>query len=87
MIFIMKTDFHTYFHMLKSKTNNKGLAPIYLRLTVDNKRLEYSITRRIEPKRWSARLQRAIGTNRDIVEINNHINNIKHKLAIPCFFN
>lgn len=80
MIFIMKTDFHTYFHMLKSKTNNKGLAPIYLRLTVDNKRLEYSITRRIEPKRWNARLQRATGTNRDIIEINNHIDNIKYKL-------
>ncbi len=60
MIIIMKTDFHTYFHMLKSKTNHRGLAPIYLRLTVDNKRLEYSITRRIEPKRWNPKLQRAI---------------------------
>lgn len=76
----MKTDFHTYFHLLKSKTNNKGLAPIYLRLTVDLKRLEYSITRRVEPKRWSQKSQRALGTNREAVEINTHIDNIKHKL-------
>lgn len=60
--------------------NNQGLAPIYLRLTVNNKRIEYSITRRIEPKFWNKRSQKAMGTNREAVEINNHIDNLKHKL-------
>lgn len=77
---IMKTDYHTYFHLLKSKTNQRGLAPIYLRLTVDHRRLEYSITRRLEPKRWSPKSQRAIGNNREAFEINNHIDNLRHKL-------
>jgi integrase len=76
----MKTDFSIHFHIVNSKTNNKGLAPIYLRLTVDNKRIEYSITRRIDPKFWSKKSQKVLGTNRDTVEINNHIDNLKHKL-------
>jgi integrase len=76
----MKTDFSIHFHLINSKINNKGLAPIYLRLTVDNKRIEYSITRRIGPKFWSSKSQKVMGTNREAVEINNHIDNIKHKL-------
>jgi len=76
----MKTDFSIHFHIVNSKTNNKGLAPIYLRLTVDNKRIEYSITRRTEPKFWNKKSQKVLGTNRDAVEINNHIDNLRHKL-------
>jgi len=76
----MKTDFSIHFHLVNSKMNNQGLAPIYLRLTVNNKRIEYSITRRIEPKFWNKRSQKVMGTNREAVEINNHIDNLKHKL-------
>ncbi|CAH8292816.1 phage integrase family protein [Mariniflexile fucanivorans] len=76
----MKTDFSIHFHLINSKINNKGLAPIYLRLTVNNKRVEYSISRRLEPKFWNSKTQRVMGTNRDSVEINNHIDNLKHKL-------
>lgn len=76
----MKTDFSIHFHLVNSKINNQGLAPIYLRLTVNNKRIEYSITRRIEPKLWNKRSQKVMGTNREAVEINNHIDNLKHKL-------
>lgn len=76
----MKTDFSIHFHLVNSKINRRGLAPIYLRLTVDNKRTEYSISRRIDPKFWSNKSQKVMGTNRDAVEINKHIDNFKHKL-------
>lgn len=76
----MKTDFSIHFHLVNSKINNKGLSPIYLRLTVDNKRVEYSITRRTENKFWNKKSQKVMGTNREAVEINNHIDNLKHKL-------
>lgn len=76
----MKTDFSIHFHLVNSKMNNQGSAPIYLRLTVNNKRIEYSITRRIEPKFWNKRSQKVMGTNREAVEINNHIDNLKHRL-------
>lgn len=76
----MKTDFSIHFHLVNSKINSRGLTPIYLRLTVDNKRIEYSISRRIEPKFWNTKSQKVMGTNREAVEINNHIDNLKHKL-------
>ncbi|NRR90400.1 site-specific integrase [Winogradskyella undariae] len=76
----MRTDFSIHFHLVNSKINSRGLAPIYLRLTFDNKRIEYSISRKIDPKFWSTKSQKVMGTNREAIEINNHIDNLKHKL-------
>ena len=76
----MRTDFHLHFHLLNSKINKKGLAPIYLRLTVNGKRKEYSITRRIEPEKWNSKLEKVMGNNHISQEINTHINNIRHRL-------
>ncbi|WP_373055938.1 site-specific integrase [Zunongwangia sp. H14] len=76
----MRTDFHVHFHLLAKKKNKRGLAPIYLRLTVDRKRTEYSISRRIQPEYWSTKLQKVMGNNPNEKEINTHINNLRHKL-------
>ncbi|GHA40178.1 transposase [Salinimicrobium marinum] len=76
----MKTDFHTHFHLLAKKKNKRGLAPIYLRLTVDRKRMEYSISRRIQPEYWNGKMEKVMGNNTNEKEINTHINNIRHKL-------
>jgi site-specific recombinase XerD len=76
----MKTDFHTHFHIVKKKQDKRGLAPIYLRLTVNRKRKEYSITRRIQPEYWNVKLEKVMGKNPTEKEINTHINNIRHKL-------
>ena len=76
----MKSDFFTHFHLVNSKVNKNGLAPIYLRLTVNKKRIEYSINRRVEPKFWNNNSQKVKGKTREAVETNDHINNLKHKL-------
>ena len=76
----MRTDFHLHFHVLEKKKNKRGLAPIYLRLTVDRKRKEFSISRRIQPEFWNVKLQKVMGNNPNEKEINTHINNIRHKL-------
>ncbi|WP_289022975.1 site-specific integrase [uncultured Salegentibacter sp.] len=76
----MRTDFHLHFHLLNSKINKRGLAPIYLRITVNGKRKEYSITRRIEPEKWNSKLEKVMGNNHISQEINTHINNIRHRL-------
>ena len=76
----MRTDFHIHFHVLEKKKNKRGVAPIYLRLTVDRKRKEFSISRRIQPESWNVKLQKVMGNNPNEKEINNHINNLRHKL-------
>lgn len=76
----MKTGFSTHFHIVRSKSDRKGLAPVFLRLTVDGKRKEFSITRRIEPEKWNSRTEKVMGNNLLSNEINTHINNIRHRL-------
>lgn len=39
----MRTNFTIHFHLVNSKINNSMLATIYLRLTEDNKGIEYNI--------------------------------------------
>ncbi|MGM0934045.1 MAG: site-specific integrase [Bacteroidota bacterium] len=76
----MRTDFHTHFHIVNKKKDKRGLVPIYLRLTVNRKRKEYSISRRIQPEFWSIKMEKVMGNNPIEKEINTHINNIRHKL-------
>ena len=76
----MRNKFYVHIHIIKTKINKKGQAPIYLRLTVDGKRKEYSVSRRIEPRKWNSRMEKALGNSREAVEINTHISNLKHKL-------
>ena len=76
----MRTDFHIHFHIVIKRKNKRGLVPIYLRLTVNGERKEYSISRRIQPEFWNTKLQKVMGNNPNEKEINTHINNLRHKL-------
>ena len=76
----MKNNYYALFHLIKRKVNKRGLAPIYLRLTVDGKRKEHSISRRVDPRKWNSRQEKAMGNSREAVEINTHISNLRHKL-------
>lgn len=56
------------------------MAPIYLRLVVKGKRVEYCISRRVNPMFWSATSEKVMGNNREAKEINDHMANLRHKL-------
>jgi integrase len=64
---------------LKRRTNAKGECPIYLRVTVDGKRRELSLSRTIEPSRWDQKKQRGKGKseamtlNKMLVSVENNI--------------
>lgn len=52
----MKTKITLHFYARSTKANANGLLPIYGRLTVDGKRLEYSTKKYIEKSKWSSDL-------------------------------
>lgn len=56
----MQYDLNVLFFLRKKKMDKKGFVPIYLRITVNGERVELSINRKIEPKKWDSKLQRAI---------------------------
>ena len=45
---------HLLFWQYKSKINKKGLAPLYLRITVDGRKTEYATGQSIEPEKWDS---------------------------------
>ncbi|MGZ3767819.1 MAG: Arm DNA-binding domain-containing protein, partial [Mucilaginibacter sp.] len=46
------------FILKKSKTLTNGTAPVYLRITVDGERVEFTTKRYILPARWKSDSQR-----------------------------
>ena len=47
----MNNAMHLSFHVKSSKKNEHGQVPIYVRLTINEIRTEFSIERFIEPKK------------------------------------
>jgi site-specific recombinase XerD len=68
------------FRIKKSKTNKKGLAPINMRVILDNKRFEISSHRFIKPENWETKLCRAKGTSDEASILNNYLDNLKSKI-------
>jgi len=67
------------FILRTNKKRKTGKAPVYLRITVDEKRAEISTKRNIEPSRWDSRAQQVKGNKPDATSINNELEQLKHK--------
>ena len=83
----MKAKTTLHFYAKSTKANAKGLFPIYVRLTVEGKRFEYSSKKFIEPSKWSNELSRMKGNSEEARSINslldftkNQINQIQFEL-------
>jgi hypothetical protein len=50
----MKTKISLLFYLKKPKNYQKGPVPIYLRITVESKRAEFTTGRECESSRWKA---------------------------------
>ncbi len=42
------------FYLRNSRVNKKGEAPIYMRVTINGKRIDLAISRYIDPDKWSS---------------------------------
>ena len=62
----MKKNLNVLFYLKKSKVNANNEAPIYLRITVNRKRAEVSISRRIDIKKWNSSANKGIGRSESI---------------------
>lgn len=83
----MKAKTTLHFYAKSTKANATGLFPIYVRLTVEGKRFEYSSKKFIEPSKWSNELSRMKGNSEEARSINslldftkNQINEIQFEL-------
>ena len=83
----MKAKTTLHFYAKSTKANGDGLLPIYVRLTIDGKRFEYSTKKFVEKSKWSAETSRMKGNSEEARSINglldftrNRINEIQFEL-------
>lgn len=76
----MKINFSMLFYLKKQKNYRAGVASIYLRITVDGQRAEFTTGRECEPSRWNNRARRAIGSKEEIKALNAFLDNLQFKV-------
>jgi len=76
----MYKTFSILFYLLKNKASADGKAPIYLRITVNGKRAEVSINRKVELTRWNNQAGKIRGTTKISRELNHYIDTIRHRV-------
>lgn len=57
-----------------------GTVPIYLRVTVDGKRIEISSKRYVYPDQWNANSQKLNGTGEEARSLNNYLKTFEHQV-------
>jgi len=55
-------------------------VPIYLRYTVNGRRTEVSISKRIDPVKWNAKTGRMRGSGMEAIAFNQYLDTIRNKV-------
>ncbi|WP_339839265.1 site-specific integrase [uncultured Maribacter sp.] len=76
----MNTSFSHLFYLKRDKTENGLKVPLYLRLTVNGKRSELSISRKVDPQRWDARTNKMRGTSAEARELNIYLDKVRSRV-------
>lgn len=76
----MKTNFSLLFFMKRQKNYSEGEAHIYMRITVNGKRVELATGRSCEPHRWHSKSGRATGTKEKYRLFNTSLDQLQNKV-------
>ncbi len=76
----MKTTFNQNFVLRKTNPRQSALATIYLRMTVDGSRTEFSLQRQCDPEKWLPEKGRLNGKTEDVKSFNNYLQKVESKI-------
>ncbi len=76
----MKEKITLHFYLRSKNTNATERLPIYIRLTVDGERFEFSSKRFIEKSKWSVESSKMKGNTEEARTINSYLDLIKSKV-------
>jgi len=66
----MSENFKVLFLLKKGRDSNPITLPIYVRVTINGDRVEWSVQRKCEVKRWNQKTGRAIGVKEEAKSLN-----------------
>ena len=76
----METNsFSVLCYIRKSRINQLGEVPIFLRVTVNSKRAEFSLKRKVKLEKWCSIKSRAKGSNAKIKALNHYLDELEAK--------
>jgi site-specific recombinase XerD len=76
----MKAKITLHIYAKTTKANAAGQLPIYIRLTVDGQRFEFSSKKFIEKSKWSPELSKMKGNSEEARTLNNYLDLMKSKV-------
>lgn len=76
----MQNTFSILFYPRGNDIDKNGKAPIYLRITVNGKRSELSLKRKVLLSRWNTEAGKMRGTTSDVRELNRYLDNIRNRI-------
>jgi len=76
----MITRFSMSFQLKQSKSLSNGTAPIYLRITIGDDRVELSTKRYVLPDKWSSTMQKVAGTGEEARAINSYLKTMEQEV-------
>lgn len=68
------------FYPKKLRSDTDGKAMIYARVTINGKRSEFSLGRRVDEQRWDSRGSKLRGTTTEVSNFNRFLDNVKNGL-------
>jgi len=78
---MIKTDLNIHIYPRAAKANAAGLFPIYVRITLNAKRSEFSIRKFIDPTKWDEKTMRVKGNTEEARTINSYLESIRNKIT------
>jgi vancomycin resistance protein YoaR len=76
----MKNTFSILFYIRTSKKKANRTTPIYVRVTVNGKRSDFSAKRSIDASKWNKSKARAKGTNENSRTLNTYLDTLMQRL-------
>lgn len=76
----MKTKITLHFYAKSTKANAAGQLPIYVRLTVDGKRMEFSTKKFIDSAKWLPEMSKMKGNTENARSLNEYLDLLRSKV-------
>ncbi|HEY9219973.1 MAG TPA: Arm DNA-binding domain-containing protein [Lutibacter sp.] len=76
----MENSFNLIFYIKKTKADASGKSMIYMRITVNGRRSELSIQRKVDILKWNNQAGKAKGYSEEVQKINQLIDTIQNKI-------
>ncbi|KAA0992036.1 site-specific integrase [Dyadobacter aurulentus] len=77
---MLTKSFALLFYLKKRSNYLKGKLPIYMRVTVDGKRMEIATKRECEPTKWNSSAGRVSGNKEEVRSINSYLDVLQSKV-------